>query len=407
LADVIHGTKVATTRCRINLNKEKNMKLKKRFALFVSMGVVLSIVILGFIGCASPTVQSMGWSGVVTTSESIYLGSAQGNLIALNLVNGNPLWEIPIEATASGSNFLGCAAGSTAVAIYGKPAIDGDLIYLAGYNGVIYTYSITTRLSKSKALDENNPKPIVGSPVVDHGKIYVASADGKAYALEATSLNKIWEFKTGDKIWSTPVISGQTLFVGSFDKKVYAIDTMTGKEKWSFATQGAIVATPVLENGKIFVASFDRKIYALDAISGQLLWQFQGGDSSETTPQKWFWANPVISDGNIYAPNMDGMVFVIKVQDGSLVATFDLGSGIPSSPVVINNKVILATEEGKIYSLQAATNLRTEIKDLKLQVRSSLTASNGIVYVHTQKNESIYALNPDSGAVLWYTPIAK
>jgi len=96
----------------------------------------------------------MGWSGVMPDSEGVYLASLKGNLIALNGANGTQLWEIPIESTNNSGNFLGCSTAAASVAIYGTPAIDRDIIYLAGYNGVIYAYDKNTRLSKSKILDE-------------------------------------------------------------------------------------------------------------------------------------------------------------------------------------------------------------------------------------------------------------
>jgi len=159
-----------------------------------------------------------------------YLTSLKGNLIALNSSNGNPLWEIPIESQNNSGNFLGCSNTAASVAVYGTPAINEDIIYLAGYNGVIYAYDKNTRLSKAKIIDENNPQPIVGSPVIYQDILYVTSTNGKIYALETPSLNKLWEVASKDKIWATPVIQGQTIFAGSFDKTLYALDINTGKK---------------------------------------------------------------------------------------------------------------------------------------------------------------------------------
>ena len=130
-----------------------------------------------------------------------------------------------VETTGGG---FGCAPATVPVAIYGNPAVAGDLVYVGGYNGKIYAISASTRLSKDTYLDESNPQPIIGGPVVAGDRVYLGGSDGKVYALNAASLDKEWEFKTGGKIWSTPVIQGDTLYIGSFDKKLYALNASDG-----------------------------------------------------------------------------------------------------------------------------------------------------------------------------------
>jgi outer membrane protein assembly factor BamB len=394
------------TRFRKNQGKEMNMKFIKKTMMFASLLLVVPVLMLAFAGCTGSQVQPSGWPGVAIDTQGIYVPS-QGSLVALNLVNGTSIWNVPVENVAGGGGFLSCDAGGAAVAIYGTPVLDGDLIYVAGYNGYIYTYSVSTRLSKSQPLNENDPKPVVGGLVVAGGKVFVGSADGSLYAVEATSLDVLWEFKTGDTIWSTPAWDGQTLYIGSFDRSVYAVESNSGNEMWSFATEGPVIATPLVADGRVIVASFDRRLYCLDAATGAEIWTFSGGNGIETTPQKWFWASPVQVNGYIYAPNMDGKVYVVSAADGSLVTTFELQSPVVSSPAIYQGKVITATEEGKIFVLDAASGARAEIRDLNETVRAPLTVENDVLYVHTQTGESIYALNPVTGAVLWYTPLTN
>ena len=61
----------------------------------------------------------------------------EGKLIAVNTSDGSHLWEIALETSKSAGGF-GCAPASTAVAIYGNPAVAGDLVYIGGYNGKVY-----------------------------------------------------------------------------------------------------------------------------------------------------------------------------------------------------------------------------------------------------------------------------
>ena len=68
----------------------------------------------------------------------------------------------------------------------------------------------------------NNSSPAIGSD----GTVYVGSHDHKVYAINGKSGVKLWEFETGDKVFSSPAIgSDGTVYVGSRDNKLYAIKT--------------------------------------------------------------------------------------------------------------------------------------------------------------------------------------
>ena len=58
------------------------------------------------------------------------------------------------------------------------------------------------------------------------GTVYVGSWDNKLYAINGKSGVKLWEFKTGGRVYSSPAIgSDGTVYVGSGDKRLYAIKT--------------------------------------------------------------------------------------------------------------------------------------------------------------------------------------
>jgi outer membrane protein assembly factor BamB len=380
--------------------------LKKKIVAVLFMTLTLLAILGTLSGCFGSTAVAAGWAGVTVSGDNLYTVSGLGQLSALTAANGNILWGVVLDTTSGSGGGLGCSAASTAVPVYGNMSISGDQLYIAGYNGKVYTFNANTRLSSSITLEEDDFRPIVGGTVVDNGKVYVGSSNGNLYALDAASLTRVWRFETGNKIWSTPAVDNGVIFVGSFDKKVYAVDANTGVQKWSFTTEGAILATPVIDNGTVYVASFDRKIYALDEATGSLKWQFPAAGQNGDSPLKWFWATPVISNGILYAPCLDGKVYAVKTQDGALVTTFDLGTEISSSPVVVDGKVVVATQDAKIYSLDASgTKSQILVVDLrikdsnqsKLTVSASLSASGGIVFIHGFNSEKIYALDMTTG----------
>jgi outer membrane protein assembly factor BamB len=71
--------------------------------------------------------------------------------------------------------------------------------------------------------------------------------------------------------------------------------------------------------------------------------------------------------------------------------------------------VIVASEEGKVYSLDTTTNQKKLLKELeeKEKIFAPLGADKGIVYIHTQEPETLYALNVETGVTLWSLPLSS
>ncbi len=397
------------TQCLIKPVQLRGMVFRHNKALIGKILLLLILLISGLAaaGCVGFGGQQGGWSGVAIANGSLFFGSTEGKLIALDAENGGQLWP-PVTFETSGSGGFGCAAPATAVALYGTPAVGEELIYIGGFDGKVYAINAETGAKRWVYPREGNLHSIVGGLVASQGRLYFGSAGGVVYALDAATGDWIWQFETEDEIWSTPAINGDTLFIGSFDKKLYALDVTTGEEKWQqpFESQGPIVSTPLVYDNTVYITSFDRHIYALDTTNGQLIWQYPFADEVENRPGKWFWASLVIHDNTIYAANMDGMVYVLDAGSGNLITALDLGSSISSSPAVADDKVFIATEEGRVYYINTNNHQTRELPVLEGGITAPLTASDGVVYVHAFKDEVIYAINAETGVIIWNTPIS-
>jgi outer membrane protein assembly factor BamB len=377
---------------QIRRNGKRWGKVWLLLALLITAGVVLC-------GCYGS--QPGGWSGATAADGRVYVGSLDGRLVGVS-ASGNPLW-LDEEAGTLGTSESG-------VAIYGAPTVEGELVYLAGYNGKVYAF-----VSESGALRwvyprEGNLNPIAAGVAVSQGRVYFGCADGGIYALDAATGDKLWSFESGDKIWSTPAVDGDTLYIGSFDKKLYALNTSDGTKRWEFEAGGAIVSPPLVYEGTAYFGSFDRYFYAVDAASGNLRWRW------EVMGGKWFWAKPVVYNDVIYAPNLDGKVYILDAASGNeITGAADLGSPISSAPVVVGDKIVLATEEGNVYALdttnyqkgQPIIDVREESGDIakstSRKIYAPLSADNGVVYIKAQtaSEDALYAVDVARQQTLW------
>jgi len=368
--------------------------LLKRGKWYIGLLVVmLTAIVVTVSGCISG-LQAIGWSGGTVAGGTLYVGSAEGRLVVVNLANEGRRWSEAIRSSQPGG--LGCVpttcgTGTAGVAIYGSPAVAGDLVYIGGYNGKVYAFTSDNLSTRWVYPREGYLQPIVGGVVVGGGRAYFGDSDGRVYALDAATGDKQSEFKTNDKIWGTPAFAGDTLFIGSFDKKLYALNTGDLSLKWSFPTEGAIITQPLVSDGIVYFGSFDRNFYAVSATDGSLKWQFAGGN--------WFWAEPVLYGDTVYAACLDGKVYVLKSSTGEKLAEFDLGSPVSSSPVVVNDSIIFASRKGVIYAIDTGRRLLTQLADIGAEVNGPLCASGDIVYLHTP-NLTLHQVNAATGALL-------
>ncbi len=383
--------------------KRFNIITESFFKLIVIL-VVIALFSLFITSCTgSRTTIPKGWSGGTISGDMLVIASMEGKLIAVNMTDGNRLWDVTLETTEPTTGAFGCSTTTTTVAVYGSPIVEEGFIYVAGYNGRVYKIDSKNRLSNYTYLrktEKASAWSIAGGVVVDSGKIYVGSADGCIYALDTVGLGQVWNepYETEDKIWATPVIDKDTLYIGSFDKNLYAIDLVTGKAKWDepFKTEGAIIATPVLYDSTVIVGSFDRSLYSLDVDDGSKKWQFTG--------ENWFWAKPVIYNNLVYAGCLDGKMYILDARTGDKLNELELDSPISSSPVLTGDIIVVAVEDGTVYGIDTGNQqikwVSTYLKEGKQKIYAALCSSGDKVFIHTNMSE-LHVLNTQSGAKIW------
>ena len=105
-----------------------------------------------------------------------------------------------------------------------SPAIGPDgTLYIGSFDNKLYALNGKSgvKLWEFKTGGYVPSSPAIGSD----GTVYVGAYD-KLYAINGRSGVKLWEFETGNEVWSSPAIGPDgTLYIGSFDKKLYAIKT--------------------------------------------------------------------------------------------------------------------------------------------------------------------------------------
>ncbi|MFH0942159.1 MAG: PQQ-binding-like beta-propeller repeat protein [Chloroflexota bacterium] len=374
------------------------MKCAKSRAI-AFLGLLLVLAVLA-VGCVPGTLAG-GGSAAVIDNGTLYVGSQRGGLLAINTEAAGRLWSVTLQQPAS-RNAFGCAPAPRLVAIYGTPAVAGELVYVGGYDGRLRVYRRGEEQARYPAGETASVGGIVGGPQLGRGNVYFGTSRGEVIALDAATLAKKWQFNAGDRVWAAPVVIGNTVYVTSMDDRLYALDADTGREKWHFVTGGAITSPPVIHQATVYFGSFDRYFYAVSASTGQLIWR------SAVQAERWFWAGPLVANGAVYAGAMDGRVYVFNAATGESLAVRELGAPLVAAPVLSGNSVIFATETGQLWALDTVQYQARELPtSITGKVHAPLTLSSGVVYLHTQDPDTLYAVRADNGVNIWNVPLSS
>src|SRR5438128_1945785 len=64
------------------------------------------------------------------------------------------------------------------------------------------------------------------------------------------------------------------VYVGSADGALYRLNAATGQLAWRYKTRGKSIPAPAtVANGVVYAGSLDGSVYALNAANGKLIWQ--------------------------------------------------------------------------------------------------------------------------------------
>jgi outer membrane protein assembly factor BamB len=301
------------------------------------------------------------FSSPAVSNGTLFAGSTDGNLYALDLEAGTQKWKFATGARVTSS-----------------PAVVGGAVYFESYDGYFYAVDAVTGQLKWKfqtggerrfiakhlhgglPAAESVPDPFdfyLSSPGVWNGAVYFGSGDGNIYALDAASGALKWKHPTGDVVHASPAIADGTVFVGSWDSFFYALDAATGQEKWRFKTgedpdthnQVGIQSSAAVVDGVVYFGCRDSNLYAVDAKTGQKKWDFNNKGS-------WVIGSPAVRDGKVYFATSDSSLFyVLDAKSAAPMFSLDFKKWpLFSSPAVAGNMLYLGSNEGKLLAIDLA-----------------------------------------------------
>ncbi|MCJ7519374.1 MAG: PQQ-binding-like beta-propeller repeat protein [Anaerolineaceae bacterium] len=240
------------------------------------------------------------------------------------------------------------------------------------------------------------------------------------YAIDTKNGSLIWRYPSEPnaktQFFAAPAVSEDQVFAGSYNNTLVALDKSKGFEKWSFINaKDRYIASPLVVGDKVYAPNSDKYFYALNA-GGDLLWAFK-----TTGPN---WTKPV-SDGQfVYLASMDHFLYAFNLEypttslvidkNGSRTLlekplwSVDLGAAVVADPVLTDGKVLVATIDGKLHNVYAASGKIAWTftdGDQYNSIWGTPVVTADAVYLGNE-NGDLFAISPETGKALWAEPYA-
>lgn len=239
---------------------------------------------------------------VAVDTNSVYVGSIDGSVYALDIGSSSTRWKSPMQQELSNgpvvsggrvfaTNIHGLFAFDAATGarswsnanITGSVAADGGLVFgmmsSSHGNGVV-AYDAATGVQRWNALAGDD---LFISPV--------SAADGVVATVTGGSRLCVLDAATGAERWrkgdakldfsrlATPVVAAGTIFVAA-GSAFRAFDLATGAEKWKFDRYGGYASA--VRGSTVFIVDYDRA-YGFDVADGTVRWLYRADEPLSAT----------------------------------------------------------------------------------------------------------------------------
>jgi outer membrane protein assembly factor BamB len=293
------------------------------------------------------------------------------------------------------------------------PLIAGDLIVVTTSNGVDWGHTLipnpkapamcavnknTGKLVgeedsgvSSRTLHSNWSSPAFGT-VNGQGQIILGGGDGWCYGYDTKTKKtaddrdvfiELWKYDCNPPQYR--IKNGKTLKYATFDGP------------------SEVIATPVFYKNRVYVPIGQDpehgegigNLVCIDATKkGDIskdgaLWTYDKIHRSLSTPAIW--------NDMLFVGDFSGFVHCLDAETGKPHWVYDTKSHIWGSPLIVDGKVYIGTEDGDIVILAADKTMnKIAAIDMKAPVYSSPVVANGTLYIATQTH--LYAIGPKQAA---------
>ncbi len=314
----------------------------------------------------------------VVSYDSLYAASAKGTLVRVNPETGNEVWRIdagvPLTAGVGTDGHTIVVAGKNGVLLAfdsdGKakwkaqltsealsaPAVGGDMVIVRTLDNRISGFSVDSGERKWMVTRRSPPLMLRSAPgiAIVGPTAVVALPGGRMISVMQVNGGTNWDVSVGDPRGTTdlerisdtsgmPAVLGRLVCASSFQGRVACYDVVSGGGVWAKELSCAVGVS--LDNSFLYAADEAGAVYAFSNLRGQSVWRNDRLAYRQLT-------TPVSFGETVAVGDLKGYVHFLSKDDGSFVSRIATdGSAIRATPLVVGDKLIIQTTDGRLLAL--------------------------------------------------------
>lgn len=254
------------------------------------------------------TLTSPFRSNPTTGGGRVFAVSTDNQVHALDMATGRKLWS-HAGITESAGLYGGSSpivAGTTVVAALSS----GEVFALRADNGRVLWSDSLAGIARTDAV--STLADVRGFPVVDRGRVIVASHSGRLAEIDLRSGARVWDQGFGS--FNSPWAAGDFLFLVSVDGELLCVMRRDGRVRW---------AQPL------------RRYTDEKRKRGRIVW-----------------SGPILAGGRLFLANSEGEALVVSPEDGEIVSRLSLPGAVSVLPVVASKTIYVVTDSGDLVALR-------------------------------------------------------
>lgn len=288
--------------------------------------------------------QAAFGGGVSVEDGKVYATTGLGDVVALDATTGNQLWKV-----------------RPAGPLRGAPAIFGGQVYVVSQDNQIFALNIQNgdTVWNEAGSVENSGIFGVAAPAAAQGTVVAGFSSGELTAYRYENGRAVWQDTLSRTSMSTTVASlsdidaspvideGRVYAIGKGGRMV-ALELVTGQRLWELNIGG--IATPWVAGEWVFVVSDQARLFCISRSSGKIRWvtQLKQWRKPKKKDKPISWTGPVLAGDRLILANTEGQLVNVRLEDGAVGTIAKLGAPVHAQPVVVGNTLLVMESNGRL-----------------------------------------------------------
>lgn len=285
--------------------------------------------------------------------DVVYLGTVDGQVLALSLKDGSTIWKYSTKA----------------VQLKASAAVKDGIVVIGDGEGIVHALDANTGVMKWTFTTQGE---IVSSAnISDDGKVLVGSNDEHLYCLDLKTGNMKWKYKIEGPINGAPgIVDGHT-FVAGCDGALHIVKLSDGTFVNKVPLGGPSGASAAIQGQRLFVGNMERSFLCIDWKKAEVVWEYEPPKTAS------FYSSAAISEGLAVVGGRDRRIHAVNLKDGTRAWDFQTRGRVDCSPIILGNRVYCPSGDGNLYCLNLKTGEKVWQQALGAAVSASCAYGNG------------------------------